>query len=486
MKQFKLFGAKIFEWGEAKAAKPLTRDRSILPPAGRVSKPDIPSFNIETIGETFQVINPDFLFEIIPIIRSLCYNNPDVSQALDNIVQLGNTGHEVKFDASVDEKEANVIHDYLKIKKKQWSEGSSGMDGVVNKMIAQIMISGAVSGEWVPSNDLKGIDRYVPLNPENIRAVFNKKTQRYEFYQKLKNNIYPDRTSKDPMLSGLIKLNPLTYRYYALNGDTEIPYGIPPYLPSIGPLTRQKNMLDSLDYIVNQLGLMGFLAVMVEKPEKDGDESWPTYQARLETYLDQAKQRIQGGFKDGTVIGYKDDNEFDFHSLTKDFAGANDTFNNNELLVASSLKQDASLFGRSYGTTETQITVIFTKLLSQIKNIQAIIKRNLEFGYELDLRLAGFNFKTVEVEFKQSTILDELKYQQAQEIKIRNFSDLYYDGIISLDEYAQVMGFEAADEKDVRYLRNKVVPVDEAREKQKDASDKKVRDKNKPQPKTLK
>ena len=489
MRQFKILGKTLFEWGEKPSPTNFAIPQRVEPkanvPVGRVSQPDLETTYDAGSSELIRV-NPLFLEQIqyIPIIRKLCYSNEDMSQALSNIVELGNTGHEITFDKGVSEDEAFKMKAYLNSRKLEWSETTSGMDGMVNKMMAQIIIGGALSVEWVPKNDLSGIDRVVLVNPETIQFVLNPKNLRYEPYQRPR-HLRID-TIYDPI--DLIKLNLNTYKYYALNGDTEIPYGIPIYLPALKPIERQNNMIQNIDFIVEKIGLMGFLSALVAKPDMEGNESEANYKARCESILTELNSRLKGGLKNGILSGFMDETEIKFESPLTDSEGASKLWELNELQLASALKQDSSLLGRPYGTTETQITVIFTKLLSQLKNIQMLVKKNLEFGYALDLRLAGFSFKSLEVKFNPSTVLDELKYQQALEVKIRNFSDMYYDGIISLDAYAQAMGYEAADQKEVRFLRNKVTPVGEAkqqREQQKDASDKKVRKKNKPQEKKI-
>lgn len=480
MKKFKIFGKEIFSWGDDTVKSVVTTRRNL--PTGRASQPDVK--NQLSAADSKTLIDPLFNNELIPVIRSLAYTNPDVSQALDNIIQLGNTGHEVEFDDSVNEKEANDIRQYLKVKELEWSESTAGMDGLVNKMVAQVMIGGALSGEWVPKPDLTGVDRFVFVNPETIQFVLDPKTQRYIPYQRPKHL----SVTKNYEAGQLVKLNLDTYKYYALNGDTELPYGIPPYMPVLTPIVRQQNMQQNIDYIIDQIGLMGFLTVLLEKPDK-GTETDAEYVTRLESDLSKAKLNLKDGMRDGMVFGYTGDVEFKYENPTKDVTGATMIFEANELQVASGLKQDASLMGRSYGTTETQITIIFTKLLSQLKNIQNLAKRNLEYGYTLDLRMAGFKFKSLNVKFSQSTVMDELKFQQALEIKVRNYRHLFYDGVINLDEYAQGMGKEKADQREPRFIMDSAISPEEAKEKRekgKDKSDKKVRDKNRPQPRTLK
>ena len=486
MKSIKLFGKEIIAWGSEKEALAPPISYKIQPknlPAKRVSQPSIAQQVFLNEGDD-HIITPSFFLQVIPAIRKLAYTNPDISQALNNIVELGNTGHQIKFDAAVTEEQINKMRAHLDRKKKEWSESNAGMDGLVNKMISQVIISGALSNEWVPNISLTGIKTVALINPEFIRWGYNVITQTYEPFQYIQGLVVPNNS-----VNNLIRLNPNTFKYYALNGDTDEPYGIPPYLPALDSIRTQKLMMDNIKFIIEQVGVMGFLQVLIGKPDQLPDESYDNYKTRLETFLTDARKRVQEGYRDGLSVGYKDDTEFDFHSTTRNFGGVSEFFQLNELLVSSGLKMDASMLGRNYGTSETQITVIFTKLISQLKNIQALIKCNLEYGYALELRLAGFNFNVLHVEFNPSTALDELKAQQADEIKIRNQNALYLDGIISQEQYAHNMGYETPNQPEPRFIRGNVQTEAEINQKVQDgknASDVKVRSKNRPVEKTLK
>jgi len=480
MKVFSIFGKEIFAYGPKAVTKKSSQpiDVKVLPP-GRVSQPSDTN-NFPMGAAELNVLTPKFLMEFIPLIRNLAYSNQNISQALNNIVELGNTGHTIKFDASVSEENINKMRAHIKAVEKEWSESLGGMNGLVNKMISQVMIGGALSVEWVPNMALTGIRCVVLVNPELIRWNYNNTTLTYEPYQ------YVEGIFNQKILANgnLLKLNPYTYKYYSLNGDTDNPYGIPPYLPAIGPAKTQKLMMDNIEFIVEQIGVLGFLQVLVDKPDMEGGESLKNYTTRLNKFLDDVRKRVQEGYRDGISVGYKDDTEFDFHSTTKDMGGVAEIFQLNELQFASGLKQDSSMLGRNYGTSESQITVIFTKLISQLKNVQNLIKCNLEYGYALELRLAGFKFNSINVEFNPSTALDELKAQQADEIKVRNLNALYLDGIISQEQYAHAMNLEKPNQKEPRMFRGQVqsqAEVDAKREAGKNKSDKKVRDKNKPQ-----
>lgn len=448
-------------------------------PSGRTSKPEY-SNTLGLINKTLEIIKAEHSFDLIPVIRKLAKVNPDMSQALQDLTQLANTGHLIKFDPGVSPELQDQMREELDIASKAWGTGLAGVNGIVNKMISQLLIGGAISNEWVPNKQLDGIDNLVFVNPENIRFAFNKSAGRYDIYQNINNGII-----LQGKVLGHVKLNPNTFKYYGLNGDTDLPYGTPPYLAALDPLATQRFMIDNIKFIVETMGILGYLDVKIAKPDMQDNESEEAYTGRLELLLDQLKTRAAQGFRDGINVGFKDDHEFDFKSTTKGVTGVESIFNQNELQVSSGLKYDAAFSGRGAGS-ETMTTILFTKMLSQLTNIHNIIIENLKFGYTLHLRLKGFKFKYLDVEFNKSTITDDLKYNQAREIKQRVLRVLYADGIISQEQYADEMGYKKPDKKEPR------VPIDPAaitkgvvsktnRKDGKDRSARSSRDKQKPQ-----
>lgn len=414
------------------------RPKTTSLPSGRKSIPDnnnnYPNFD----NKKWTVVSPSYIREMIPVIRQLMVMNTDVGQAIHNIVTLGNTGHQVFFDRKVPVDQVDAMRNHLLNKRKEWAPGSAGIDGLVNKWFSQILVSGALSNEWVPNKNLTGIEANILVNPETIEFKFDPATTKYEPYQRIKNPL--SIIGK----ADLVKLNQSTYKYYGYNGDGETPQGFPPYISVLPRLKTQSNMDKNIDFVIDQMGLIGFLEGLIQKPDQDDGESDTKYETRLNNLLSLAKSRILEGFKDGVVTGFKDDHEFKFNSPpTKAVEGAATLYQNNELMIASSLKQDSALWGRGYASSETQITVVFIKMLSELKNIQNLVKENLNFGYALELRLAGFKFDYLDCRFNKSTLQDDYKYQQGQEIKIRNVQSKMILGMIDQDTAADELGYEA-------------------------------------------
>lgn len=474
----------IFEKSSQKASPTVPQKEPVVSvPNNRVSRVDLPNAYTNFTDE-FSYLTPKKYVDYIETVRNAAPFIQNLSLAISDLVQLSNTGHKVYFDNATDPDLVNEMRQVLVDDSKNWLDAGAGADSIINKVLSQIYIGGAISNEWVPKRDLSGIDYVALVNPERIRFKLNLGTGRFEPYQLIKNQSITN-VMVDPL--NLIKLNQNTYKYYAMGGDTEDPYGVPPLVSALEDLGIQKDMVKNIAYIVRQLGILGFTELLLEKPGMDKSESDTTYKERLIKLLKESKENLSAGTKDGFLVGYKGDHEYEFHSTTANISGLGDVFGIIQNLVANGLKYSNSFLG-SQGGAETNITIIFTKMLSQLKNVQALVKADLEFGYNLHLRLKGYSFKNLTVEFNPSTIMDDLKIMQSEEINVRNSRVLYADGIISLQGYAERLGYENSDQPEPR------APIDpdgmlakeaaqQAREDGKNASDRKVRDKNKPVPK---
>ena len=475
---------KFWQWGGPKEDDTLKdikeepRNIPISIPPGRVSRPSFtPGVIFTDLKNQTSFIGPSFIAQYIPVIRKLSWVNEDLGLAVHDMVQLTNTGHRIKFDPGVSSEQIDKMRKHLKEKQKSWGDGVDGMNGLINKLISQIWISGALSNEWVVQNDKKGIDHIALVNPETIVFQWNKKKLRFYPYQK------QNYETGGIMEEKYVKLNSYTYRYMALNGDTDLPHGIPPFLTALNAITTQGDMNQNIKFVMKQLGLLGFFEFLMAKPSMADGESDEKYQARLTSILKKAKENVTEGMSEGVIVGYQDDHKFNFNATTKNLNGVSDLFNNNETTIAKGLKTAPQFLGVGSTGAETGINIVFTKMLSQLQNVQKILAANLEFGYSLELRLAGFSFESLRVEFKTSTITDELKFQQAQEYKIRNVNNKYQMGMISQETAADELDYDKPDEKEPRGPISEAGATKEKRQDQNDKSDKKTRDKAKPQPK---
>jgi len=461
------------------------KQKVIMPPSGRSSLPETQN-GIQMVSSLYNdaVLPLDYNPALIPVIRNLFRYNQNVSLALTDLVQLTNPGYRIKFDGSVDEKQTLIMGDYIKALGERWGMYRGGMSGVINTLAIQLYQVGAGAMEFIPYNDLSGIEAVYFLKPETIQ--FKPKGNTYVPYQRLMGNA--TMQAHDTTHLGFKKLNPLTFRYAPLISDSDVPTGIPLLLAALEDLGIQKSMMANISYIIETLGILGFMSVLMEKPNQTAGESNDAYKARLTSFLDETKVSINKGMKEGTLVAYDGDIKFDFQSVTKSVAGVSELFSLNQQMVANGIKLPGTFMGVSGGSSESLLSVVFTKMLSQLNNVQNIIKGILEYGISLDLRLAGFTFKTFSIVFDNSTITDELKIQQGREIKQRVDALLYRDGIIGMSQYAADFGFDKPDEPKPRVSLEQVKTEPGGAQKEKDkagtnVTERRARDKAKPQPK---
>jgi len=467
----------------------------ISPTTGRSSQPSFTENNYPYIDKNLIFIKPEFNTKAVCTIRHLTKVNPDFGMALNNVISLANTGFRLFFDAQVSDEQADKMRDHITMKIEEWANKNyTNPEGLLAKWFKQLMIGGAIANEWVTANDLSTIDNVFFVHPEEIEFAFDTSLGYYRPWQRLNINYELLRgvQRKSPDMEGsLWKLNLYSFKYIGMGGDNESPYGIPPFLNALEPLETDYKMLDNIKWIVEQIGIWGFLQVLLEKPEFKSGQNTTKYTAEAEAFLLQAKERIKAGYRDGITVGFKDDTEFEFHNTSQDASGVKDMYSLNWNRVIRGLKSDPALFGGDDSRTETQITIVFTKMLSELAHYQNAVRANLEFGIKRELLLAGFSFKKAWIQFNASTLQDALKFEQAREVKIRNNNALYYDGIIDLKHYAADMGFEKPSVNEPRLVRGVGVNVEpdpstrsakkEDKQKRKKESEKGRRTKDKPQ-----
>lgn len=456
------------------------KEENIPLPSGRVSVPsDSDSIYLglkKTLQEEF--IRASFRQEIIHLIRDLYRVNPDVSIAVQDMFKLSNTGHKINFPNNT-EAEAIRMRKHLEKVSKKWVTNSAGTFGITNRLFVQLLVSGAVSVEAVPNDDLSGVKTILLVNPETI--VFKReRSGQYSAYQRNLN--WLKKYTKDH----LIKLNPNTYIYSGMYNDTDEPYGIPPFMSALDSLKTQADLRINFKNIVEMVGGYGYVSALMQKPQQmTGRESDGQYSARLERLLRELSVRTKQSLKDGVVAGFIDDHEIKVESTVKDLGNMDIPWRMNQQSVANGLGVNGTIIGVDTGSkTEGGTSILFSKLLSQLENAQQVVAYVWQFIYDLELRLAGFNNKGTLVEFYPSTATDDLKIQQGKEYKIRNLVEEYKMGIISLEQMAYELGRSEPDQKVPRVplndMEGKSTAEKEAdREKDKDKSDRKTRDKNK-------
>lgn len=414
--------------------------------SGKSSNPDIRNLTNLVDGRG-ALINPEFAIEYLPQIEHLAMFNADVSYAVDNIVQLGTTPYKLKFDSSVSDTDVAKMINWLDVKKSQWYPFADHQ-GLTRDLLAQAVISGAVSAEIVPNRDLTGVENIVLVNTKSIRFVYNFATKKYDPFQKLNTIVANSMLGDDPI--GLHPLNTTTYKYIAARRFHEKPYAIPPFLSALENVAIEKDMMLNVRSVVSKLGLLGFLNVLVTAPEQMVGESVEAYRTRADAYLSNVIPEVEKSTKQGFVVGFKDTHEFKMQQSSANISGAHELINLNTEQKMTGLKQDPLMLGRNFSTTEAIGRVIFAKLGTQVEGFQTLVANLLEYAFMMELKLAGFKFNTLTVKFERPILGDAHKESMTRQLDISNANALYNAGLISQDKQAQILGLDKADQQEPR------------------------------------
>lgn len=405
-------------------------------PRGQLSVPG--ETYLSSVSDKFKIINPEVPFDFLTYLDYFAVVNPDVSQAVRNIVQLGNSGHYVDVTASGKRNVKNALT-ILKDAASRVYTVSAGMDGLVNTLLRQQAITGALSAEAVPSARLKDGLKEIVLVPVSMFRWVRKNGELcpYEYISETSDS-YKYKTEQ----MGYVELNPLTYTYFAAEVPEKSPYGIPPLAAVLSVIGIQTDMLKNIAGVVKKVGLVGFLSILLKAPPPQRGESAAHYSTRLQSHLDTAASNITKNFAEGIFVGFKDQHEFGHKDVGGDFRGVPELFQVVEEQICSAINQDAFMLGRVYSSTESYAGVVFDKMLQTVNTYRRMIKRFIEKVYKLELQLHGVIVDDVTVTFKPQRPLNELHAEQAREKRIANAFAECKAGVISWQECARKLGYD--------------------------------------------
>ena len=413
---------------------------------GRSSIPESSQSSQQDILSMLNISDKNRYKEYIEAIEHLCKFDKDFGLALDNIATLGNSDYTITFDKSVSDEQSKEMIAEINACAKNWYSYSEGLNSLIGDLLSQVVISGAVSAEVIPTNNLDGVKKAVLVHPKDIVFKYDKKKDVYQPYQQVKGLLTGN-------IQNLNKLNTNTYKYYALRRFNETPLAVPPLLTAIENTGIEKDMLCNLKHITKKLGTLGFLEVLVNAPKKKPTgETDAQFQKRCMTYLATVAPEIEKGLAKGYMIGFKGAHEINMQSTTANVAGAKELFNLNTEMKLAGLKQDPLMLGRNFSTTEALGRVLLVKLTQKLTSYQKTVASFLEDIFKLHLLLKGFQFESLEVAFESSMLSDQLKDEQATEKKITNQDLLYKQGVISQQDRAEALGYEEADQEEPRAI----------------------------------
>ncbi|GAG09040.1 unnamed protein product, partial [marine sediment metagenome] len=228
------------------------------------------------------LLPPGYLEQIVRI----AVVNPDMSQAVSNWVAIGNPGHDLII---IGEDEAVAAAERrLNAKARSLARHMAGIDGLVNKYLEQVALTGAISSEDVvtlgPAGG--GVEQVVIVPTSQIR--FKREGGEYVPYQ---------------LVDGEeLLLNPITYRYLAHMTIENSPYAKPPMVAAIEPILDQRIMKKNLQFVIKKFGLFGLISAAVTPPNRDLREPEDEYQKRVQSYLKQVLEAFKENFHEGLAV----------------------------------------------------------------------------------------------------------------------------------------------------------------------------------------
>lgn len=415
--------------------------RGVKPPVTSVATGPSGAFGtISGLFQGYEQLGYYLPWELLDFIELLARFNPDYSQAVANIQTLANSGHDVYVEAATDLQQRKVTA-LVSEKSHTIQARNGGIDGLIDKLLHQAAVFGAMCGEWVVSDDLTEVVDFADVSPKTIRFFWNETLETWEPYQKV-SALHLERAKArgQHIINQCIKLNPETFHYYAFNAAPNSPYGTPPFLAALEPLAIQKDMTVNMAQIVKKLGLLGIIDVAVKQlPVKPG-ETPDAYQQRAGAYLDELVEAVEDMVRDGGMVHY-DDLEAQTYNIAGNAAGATAIFKQNEEQVFSGLNSMPSVQGRSYSTTETYAGVAYDIIIRNTIKYQRACKRMLESGYRLMTAMEGLNPDRISIHFKPNKTLHRLQDAQAESLELKNALTKWAMGINNQKQAAQELGY---------------------------------------------
>jgi hypothetical protein len=382
------------------------------------------------------LLPPAYLEQIV----RLAVVNPDLSQAVSNWIALGNPGHDLIIIG--DDDMIQAAERRLNVKARTLARHTAGIDGLINKYLEQVALTGAISSEDVVRLGTDpGVEQVVVVPAAQI--IFKRQGGEYVPYQLADGNE--------------VRLNPVTYRYLAYLTIENSPYAKPPMVAALEPVLDQHRMKQNMQYILKKFGLFGLISAAVTPPRQEVGETPNEYRQRVQTYLKDVLKAFKENFNEGLAV-YTDDIKVERTNLTTDARGVQEIFRMNEEQVFSGMGTDPAMHGRTYSTTETYARVVYDLLVRHAESFQRPVKRRIERTYRLDLALAGIPIEDIVVHFHRARSRDPLTEARARQLDWRVIREQVVAGLMDPDTAARELGVDTwhdpssitSDETDLR------------------------------------
>jgi len=380
--------------------------------------------------------------QIFELITNYSVLFPDFAQAVGNLQFTPNARPRVDliFSKSTSDAEKEKTSALMgKLVSSFWTRVyPSGVSGFVVDSVGQIARHGASSIEWVLDKNYSRVNKAVFVPVAGIR-----------FKTKKDGSFYPVQKISGGMLATVatspnagINLDIPTYVYTPLETIEGNPHGIPPFISVLEKLGIQANIMEHLGAITKKLGLLGFLKLLMERPEQKPGESEEMYTRRLQDTIDTWAAKLTKNLNKGMVVGYQDMMEMDHQAIAGDARGVTQIMQVVEEQVISGFKSDPAMFGRTYSTTETYAGVVYDKFINMLDHYLEIIGSTMETGLKLEMQFQGIAVDDIKVIFDPPKSLTALADAQTEQARTDTVLKKRNSGIIDQTQAAREMKYD--------------------------------------------
>ena len=410
--------------------------RRELPKDGRSSKDDTLAESLQKYNSFLGIIDPWVPVALLKVISKMTIMDSEFSKAVMNFQSIANTGHDILIEAP----ESKIIK---ALERLNTLARILNIDSRINDIIDQISRNGAGSIEPCINNSFTGVDKFVMVPPYSIR--FLKIFGNWAPHQLLEHNLLNDTNNL------LIPLNPITYRYEALQRLDNSPYGIPPFLAALTPKMMDQEIWAEFKRILKNMTLFGrTFAKIPPPPEQEPNETPEQFRQRYQEYICWIVDELAPTSTEG-FTGLPNDLDLENFSVAQDLRGVNEVIDRVNRRLYSGLKSDPGLHGDHTNRTETFLSVIYKVLVHYSSNIRQIAKRMIEHVYNLDLLLGGIFIENerVSLSFNENSSLKPNIDGLAERYKVLNVKDKLNIGMVSPDRAAQELGYPEFYDEDL-------------------------------------
>ena len=401
--------------------------------------------NVPSMGQLMpqQFIPPPFDMRVIDVLDSYSLTFSDFSQAVGNLQFTPNTipRIDIVFPESMGENRRQATATLVsKIVNDFWDRVyPSGPNGLTLDIIGQLSRTGAGSVEWVLNKDASQVNRAVIVPTKLIR-----------FKTRADGSYYPIQLTSSVMTNitvrnnnpGEVSLDIPNYIYVPLETINGFPYGIPPFISVLKKLKTQDNIMTNIDDITAKLGLLGFVSIMADAPDKKPSESEDEHTARLQNYVDTWSKKIKQNLSKGVLVGIRDNMDIEYHAIAGDARGVQQVVQVLEEQIVSGFNQDPSMFGRTYSTTETYAGVVYDKFINMSDHYMRIVSKIIRLGLKFELQFNAVQVDDIKVVFEPPNSLMAEIVAKAKKIQAETVIMKRDNGIIDQQQAAKELGYD--------------------------------------------